>query len=339
MQLPANVSAADSERPSVVDLTTGTWRVEFDNDLFFHSDNNFTSGISVQRYSNLATTWDDVRMPAWTKFGQRLPGLHREGSYRRMGVAIGQNLQTPDDLEATELILDDVPYAGALGVELNWTAFDDDVFRGYGLLMGVVGPNALGEPLQKFFHDLDGSAEAKGWDNQLANEFVVNFNGMYKRKLGRFGKPEAWSADIAVDGDFGVGTALVFAEAALEFRAGFNVPRGFAFAPDPIGRTLAYDAALWGPATQGVSVYLSAVARVVSMPYFVFLDGSLFRDGHSIDKEDALSQVIAGLHVGWRRWTVHFASWRSSASVRTPGPDSRNHFGTIAIDWQFSIRE
>lgn len=337
IQLPATLSAADSEQGAAAELTPGTWRVEFDNDAFFDSDNKFTSGISVQRHSNLATSWDDVRMPSWTKFGQRLPGLRRADSYRRMGISIGQALQTPDDLAATELVLDDVPYAAALGVGLNWTAFDDDVFHGYGVLVGVLGPLAAGEPLQKVFHELNGSAEARGWDNQLASELVVNFNGMHKRKIGAFGKPEKWSADLAIDADFGVGTALVFAEMALELRAGFNVPRGFAFAPDPIGRTLAYDAVLWRPVTQGVSVYVSAVRRAVWMPHFVFLDGSLFRDGHSIDKDDTLSQVITGLHVGWRHWTVHFSAWKSSVSVRSPAPDPSNHFGTIAIDWQFSL--
>lgn len=337
IQPPTTLSAADSEQPAAVDLASGIWRVEFDNDAFFDSDNQFTSGISVQRHSNLATSWDDVHMPGWTKFGRRLPGLQRAGSYRRMGTSIGQNLQTPDDLEATELVVDDVPYAGALGVELNWTAFDDRVFHGYGLLLGVLGPLALGEPLQQAFHELNGSAEARGWDNQLASELVVNFNGMRKRKIGAFGKPDKWSADLTIDADFGVGTALVFAEAALELRAGFNVPRGFAFAPDPIGRTVAHDAVLWRPAPQGVSVYVSAVTRAVWMPHFVFLDGSLFRDGHSIDKDDTLSQTITGLHVGWRRWSVHFSAWKSSASVRSPAPDPSNHFGTIAIDWQFDL--
>jgi lipid A 3-O-deacylase len=337
MQLPAGGSPATPEQRADVDLAAGTWRVEFDNDLFFKSDNEFTSGISVQRHSNLATSWDEVRVPTWAKFGRGLPGLRAPNAYRRIGVSIGQNLQTPDDLEATGLVLDDAPYAAALAIELNWTAFDDKIFRGYGLLAGVVGPLAGGEQLQQLFHDLGDSAEARGWDHQLANELVVNFNGMYKRKLVMVGNSTGWSADLAIDADFGVGTALVFAEAALELRAGLNVPRGFAFTPDPIGRTLAYDAILWGSAAAGVSVYVSAVARAVSMPHFLFLDGSLFQDGHSIEKDDTLSQVITGLHVGWRRWSVHVTSWQSSASFRSSAPDPSNRFGTIAIDWRFNV--
>jgi hypothetical protein len=328
--------AADDGQIHAIDFTAGTSRLEIDNDLFFKSDDEFTSGISFQRHSNLATSWDDVRMPAWSKFGQRFPGLRRSNSYRRMGVSIGQNLQTPDDLEATELVLDDVPYAGALIVGLNWTAFDDDAFMGYALLAGVIGPLAGGEAVQKVIHELNQSAESRGWENQLANELVVNFNGMFKKKLAKLGTAERWSADLTIDGDFGVGTGLVFAEAALEFRTGFNVPRGFAFSPDPIGRTLAYDATLGRPDPNGLSFYISVATRAVSMPHFVFLDGSLFHDGHSVDKEDSLTQVITGLHIGWRRWSVHFTSWRSSSSVRSEAHDSSNDFGTIAIDWKFN---
>lgn len=331
--LAALAARAEPREP---DALAGTWRVEFDNDLFFDSDNNFTSGISVQRHSRLATRWEAIPVPSWTKFGRGLPGLGGAELHRRVSFAAGQNLQTPDDLTATELIADDVPYAAALGFELGWSAFNDATFRGYSVVAGFIGPMAGGRQVQDFVHRFGHSDKALGWDNQLGNELVVNFNGMFKKKLGRIGNTPRWSADLAVDADFGIGTALTFAETALELRAGFNVPEGFAFVPDPIGRTIAHDATWRVESRDRPAVYVSVVARAVAMPYFIFLDGSLFRDGHSIARDETLIQLITGLHIDWRNWSVHFSSWRSSRGIRSAtAPDPNNDFGTIAIDWRF----
>lgn len=199
-----------------------------------------------------------------------------------------------------------------------------------------MAPLAAGKQVQDFVHRFGHSSIARGWENQLPNELVANFNGMFKKKLGRIGNPRRWSADLTLDGDFGVGTALVFAEGALEIRAGFNVPPGFAFVPDPLGRTVAHDSTLRNTDRQGLAVYVSIIGREVAMPYFVFLDGNLFRDSPSVENETFLSQLITGLHISWRRWSVHLSAWRSSNGVRLPHiPDPSNDFGTIAIDWKF----
>lgn len=320
---------------SNVDWAAGGIRIEYDNDLFLNSDDKFTSGISVQWHSNVAESWDDVGVSGWMKFGHQLPGMQSSSLYNRVGFAVGQNMQTPNDLSATELIVDDVPYAGTLGFELNWISFNDDVFRGYALIVGVVGPASGAEATQKAIHKMIGAEKPMGWDNQIPNEPAINFNGMFKKKVFNTKGSGHLSADITLNADFGLGTAMTFGEVAAEVRAGWNVPFGFAFVPDPIGRSIAYDATIPHRQDGHTSIYASLVHRRTYMQHFVFLDGSLWRNTHSVDYNRWQSQTIVGFHVTRRRWGIHFSFWDSSSNVRTPLAGSGNDFGTIAFEWRF----
>jgi hypothetical protein len=333
--LPA-LAAADADEDSAIDWASGRIRIEYDNDLLLNSDDRFTSGFSLQWHSRPTENWSAVRVPSWMKFGNRLPGMRADGRYYRVGLAVGQNMQTPSDLSATEPISDDVPYAGSLGAELNWLAFDDDALTGYALIVGVIGPASGAEPMQKWIHDLIGADRPMGWDNQLPNEPAINFNGMHRRKFARVTSDTGrWSADAAWGAHFGLGTALTFAEASLGFRAGFNVPTGFAFLPDPVGRGVAYDATIKRLPDSEVSVYLSLVHRRTYMQHFIFVDGSLFQDTPSIAADRWQYQTIVGLHLVRNRWGIHFSIWDGSANLdRVPG-DEGNDFGTIAFEWRF----
>ena len=244
-------------------------------------------------------------------------------------------MQTPNDLFATELIVDDVPYAGSLGFEVNWLAFNDDVFRGYALILGVVGPASGAEATQKAIHKMIGADRPMGWDNQIPDEPGINFNGMFKKKVLKLEGKNHLSADVSLNADFGLGTALTFGEIAAEVRAGWNVPYGFAFVPDPIGRSIAYDATIPHQQDGHMSIYVSFIYRRTYMQHFVFLDGSLWRDTHSVDYDSWQRQMIVGFHVTQRRWGIHLAFWDSSSNVRSPLAGSGNDFGTIAFEWRF----
>jgi lipid A 3-O-deacylase len=310
------------------------WRIEYHNDVFFKSDNKFSSGISVQRHSNLALDWSEVDAPKGTKFGRGLPGLGRAGLYRRQSMAFGQNIQTPNDLRATEPVVDDVPYAGYTGVDLSWLAFDDEMLRGYALAAGAIGPMSGAQQMQEFFHALISDIEPQGWEHQLPNELVINFNGVFKRKIGYVGGDGRWSADFAAGGGFGIGTALVSGDVGIEARWGVNMPRGFAFVPAPIGSSVTYDASLVSRDEENRYFYFSLAARAVAISHTIFLDGSLWRETARIDRQNSVNQVVFGFHLQRRSWALHATLLMASDLVISPAPDPAYEYGTIAVEWR-----
>jgi len=121
-------------------VESATWRFEFDNDNVFGKDNKISSGWSLQKHSAVAESWDSLEnIPGFVRrWGNVIPTLTQDGLVYRAGIAIGQVFQTPDDLSSSDLIEDDVPYAGALTLQASWYAYNDDEFRGFEITAGVV---------------------------------------------------------------------------------------------------------------------------------------------------------------------------------------------------------
>ena len=156
------VSAQDSSSifPEFLQgLEKGTYRFQFDNDVYFGKDNGYTGGWSLQKHTPISESWSSLQgAPGFIgRWGEKIPMLNVDGMLKRAGIAIGQITQTPSDLSRTDLILDDVPYAGALTVQATWYAYNNDQFRGIQTTVGIVGPASWAEQLQKFNHNLTGS--------------------------------------------------------------------------------------------------------------------------------------------------------------------------------------
>lgn len=117
--------------------------VTAENDVIYKTDNYFTHGTRITYATNT-----------------------------NMGIAIGQNIYTPYDKEATALLPYDRPYAGYLYGSIYETLKLDTGYLYTELQLGVSGPMALAEETQTWIHEQIGSAVCKGWANQTYNHFA-----------------------------------------------------------------------------------------------------------------------------------------------------------------------
>jgi len=317
------------------------YRYEFDNDLFFDSDNQFTNGWSFQVHTPVADNWHSVDGPAefLKDFGAWLPSLTAEDLKNRMSMSIGQIMQTPDDLANPNLITDDVPYAGVLTVKSSWTAYNDNDFRGFEMVLGVVGRPSLAEQAQNLVHNATDATIAEGWDNQLKTEPVFNVNYMRKKKFYKAGSPAGLSFDAVINGDIQLGALLTSAGASIETRFGSNMPRGFVYRADPVGRYLTYNATLAPPNPKQSSIYASLIVGGTYFAHNLLLDGNVFRDVvHSVEREDLVGVATLGLHYERQSWAFHmnwfFTTDTIDTSKVTGNPDTNNNFGALTFEWR-----
>jgi hypothetical protein len=214
----------------------------------------------------------------------------------------------------------------------SWIAFHDDGFEGFGWLLGVVGPAAFGEEIQKAVHELVNSPEPMGWENQLGNELLLNM--YYQRKHKQIERP---AFDLTTGFGLGAGNMLTGADLLLEARFGRNMPQGFVHVPDPTGRSLPYDAHLPPPKPARSVLYYSVVLRAAWFGHLLFLDGNTFRNSHSVDREPLVAELILGMHYQRPKWGVHLSWWFTSDTFdpgpdAPPGADLTNDFASVMFE-------
>lgn len=321
----------------------GKYRLEIDNDVLVDSDNGFSNAWSFQIHTPVADSWDNVEGPAAhiKTFAAWLPSLTDDGLKYRASFSIGQIIQTPDDIENPDPIPNDVPYVGLLAAQLGLIAYNDREFRGFGFVLGVSGRPSMAEQTQNFFHNTTGTAEtAQGWDNQLETEPLINMTYMRKLKFYQVGDRANFSFDTSISGDVELGNLVTAAGVRLETRFGKNMPGGFSYYSDPIGRTMTYDASLAPKKSKQAAIYGTFGLYASAIAHIITLDGTVFRDNpptvDTIEKEETVGNVNLGFHFERPSWGLHLSHTITTDAVKQADatPDADNTFSTLMFEWR-----
>lgn len=257
----------------------------WENDSFANTDRNYTNGMRVSWLSGQAPTG------GFSTFIANILGPS-EGTVRRRGFALGQTIFTPEDIEETEFLADQHPYAGWLYAEMNAVLERPDVVDTFALQFGIVGPSALGETAQNNFHTLLGIDEAQGWDNQIPDEVGINFS--YDRKIRSRRRLQLgdWRADLTPNAGFTLGTIYTNAHIGLTARIGPRI--GDDFGPPRVAPSLG--GAGYFKSREGFGWYGFAGIQTRFVAHNMIRDGSLFREGtRTISSRDWVNDIQIGL--------------------------------------------
>jgi len=310
----------------VLDDPTATWSFTWENDGFFGSDQNYTSGL---RLAYLSGNSELDKTGEWV--AKRLLGLDIDPSRLRVrkGVSIGQEIYTPADGEFTMPLPDQHPYAGYL--YLRFTRLIEQIDRAdeVSVELGIVGPSALGRQAQDAVHDAFDRERFLGWDNQIQDTPAVNVSYSRQKRVAHsdeFGL----GFDCIVNGGFSVGTVDTSARVGANLRVGQNLKAGFG---PPRVRPSSAGSGFFRPQSGG-SWYAFAGGEVRARAHNIFLDGSLFRDDDpSVEKNVVVSDLQAGLAGQWKQSQVAFTYVVRSEEFETQ--DERQQFAAVSLSRRF----
>lgn len=161
-------------------------RLNYENDFFTATDEYYTQGISLE-----------VVSPAMKKnpLTWLLPAPKHWQS--RYGLGIEHNGYTPTNTDNNEIRYGDRPFAGTLMLrtfQLSTDAAHKQRFSS-ALSTGVIGPLAGAGQMQRSIHKWLGNYTPHGWDNQVANDIVLNYQVNYEKQLLRYDKYLSFSAN------------------------------------------------------------------------------------------------------------------------------------------------
>ena len=291
---------ADDQAPSA--SNSGRVVLMEENDKFGSSDDrHYTQGIRASYLSSDVTPdgfWDQP----FGFLGDNLPifdGNNRKRKYE--WTVIGQSIFTPTNTLQPNPSPKDRPYAAWLytGASL----LQETEHKGYHtlenaeLLMGIVGPAALGGVTQNDFHQFVGVNSALGWHNQLHNE--PGLIATYERKY-RFQQPLIGSLVIDAIPEFGasVGNIMTYGEVGGMVRFGQNLAADYG--SDRIRPSLSGTG--WFDPQQldgkfGWYVFAGTQGRAVGQN--IFLNGNSLSASASVSKKSLVADLMAGASVFW----------------------------------------
>lgn len=301
----------------------GTLGFLVENDKFTGTDEHYTNGVEL----TYLTAKDDV--PQWLRSAAvYLPGV-RESAALRTGYVLGQSIFTPSNTLSPAPVPNERPYAGWLYGGLALVAEDDGRLDTWELQLGIVGPSARGEEVQNSFHDLIGSDEAAGWDNQLHDEF--GYALIYERKWRNLLEHQGTGLGVDVTPYVGgsLGNVGTYLEVGATLRIGNDLPNDYGaprIRPSLPGSNffLPRDNFGW---------YLFAGAGGRAVAYNIFLDGNTDGNSLGVDRKPFVGELQAGLvtSIGWARLAYTYV-------LRTrefDGQDKPDRFGSVGISFKF----
>ena len=309
--------------------------VQSENDLFANltnTDRHYTNGIQLSWISGPDQT------PDWLApmSGLRIPGTDRQAQTvdRRWGVALGHSIFTPDDTGATMLVPDDRPYAAwahlTFTVQTVWKTGEEAAFQDqWKVDLGVIGPAALGEEVQNNWHRLIGADHVNGWAHQLGNEpgLNVTFERAWRSPSLKFGKLMGLETDVIPYAVLALGNVQTYGALGGTVRIGDGLP-------DDFGPPRIYPGiggSEWFHTSDGFDWYLFAGAETRAVARDIFLDGNTFRDSHSVDKRNFVTDLRLGAVTVIGRARLSFTHvFRTREFHGQPKPDQ---FGSLTLGW------
>lgn len=323
-----------------------TFTARFENDLFGGTDRFYTNGLKLswispdlEWFRDLA--WfrrDDWISQAANQIIDHLPFSGDTTRQRNLSLSIGQMMFTPQNIERTDLILDDRPYAGWL---YGSAAFHSKTYRvldTFEIQGGLTGPWSLAEQAQDLVHELRGIDKARGWDNEIDTEFGIAL--IYDRKyriLPRTDLLDRWGMDAVAHMGGAAGTVFTHLSAGMEMRVGWNIPTDFGTALiRPAGETNApTDTSdpryIRSGSEFSFHLFASSTGRIVARD--IFLDGNTFSDSHSVDKKTLVGDFVVGASLVYDRFKLSYAQvWRSEEFELQE--DTQN-FGSVSLSFTY----
>lgn len=281
------VRAAETPPAPPVDLRGSEIQIFIENDSFGGTDQYYTNGIKIgggipaDKVSKLFTRPPNALLDAIT-----------DGASNHFGLFVGQNLYTPRDIKIAAPQPNDRPWAAWAYIGAVAQSVKQDRLHTVEVDIGFVGAPALGKQVQTFWHDyIVDAPQPQGWANQIRAEPGILLTYVHKRRYG-----DSNGLQLVPHAGLSIGTIMTLARAGGILRFGQNMT---GFGPDgiePGGAMLKntrrqHDEGRRQPwewfAFAGVD------GRLVA--HNIFLDGSLFRAGPGIARNDAVYDISAGL--------------------------------------------
>jgi hypothetical protein len=316
--------------PTIAVASPGALSISWDNDLLTGTDKGYTNGLRLSYLGPTAENGRDCDMCLSHIAKDRLdwlPVIGRNGNSHTLTLSLTQLMVTPENIQATGPVYEDLPYAGYLsgsGTLWSWSARS---LTGFGLAIGIIGPDSGAKATQSWVHKFTGSTRPNGWDNQLGTDVIGEIHAFHARRLFRKKMANSLSQEMSWMSGGKLSNFISSGELGVSWRIGTNLPANLI--PDYAGAssTIGLPGSLDSPGP-GWAAFIGAGVEVVPYTY-------LEKQSGRYDYDQRLLVGLAGIGIGWHAPGFQLAiTLRATTSQDETNKDALS-FGTVSAAWRF----
>lgn len=149
-------------------------RLHYENDVFTASDQYYTQGLNLEFVH-----------PKLKNNPVNLLLLCPDNFKLTYAVSFEHSVYTPSEIQTSEILYNDHPFSSTLLLKsiVIATGPKKDVRIVSSISTGVIGHLANGDCMQIFIHKWASDKQPFGWDNQIRNDIILNYQVNIERKL------------------------------------------------------------------------------------------------------------------------------------------------------------
>lgn len=274
----------------------------------------------------------DFRTDRDYTYGSEIGALFEMQSDRYLSLSIAHQMYTPNDFDKEDVDLNkERPYAGYMYLGGGYHEVKKNRLDSLNIQIGFVGPSVKMDDVQKIIHDIIGSPEPKGWEDQIGDELILQIN--YERRW--FDKVEHFfgdSANIVYYAGGNLGNLSIKAVGGAFYRIGWSVENDFA--PRRIDyRGYSNIPLKLDKKKQKQSFWFSLWAEGSIVARDIFLDGNTFKESVSIDKEIFVAKGGFGMSYRYKRFQVDYLRTYSTKEFKLQ--NYYHSYGTLHFSYNF----
>jgi len=305
--------------------------VSIENDLIGGgTDKYYTNGLRLT-YFNAGTEVP----PYIDKLADEIPTFDLNETTSTF-FTLGQNIYTPADITIAAPQPDDRPWAGFLYGSVGLVTLQENHLDELEVTLGVVGPESLGEQVQKEVHEhLENADDPKGWDNQLDFEpglilswgrrWPYGLNGNWMQEMGGYRMRAEPHVNVTLGNVYSYIGSGINVTIGPDYKAIQDTP--------PRVRPAMPGSGYFETPAQGWGWYLFGGLNGRLIGRNIFLDGNSFSGGPSVDKHYLVGDANLGAALTWGDYRLSYAI--NARSKEFYGQDEAAVFGSLTLSTRF----
>lgn len=150
------------------------FRFNYDNDYFASRDQDYTQGYSFELVSS-----------NFQKNPINKLLINPTTTVNKFGISIEHIGFTPFNIKSPNIQFGDRPFAATIMIK-SFTIATDTIRKSRlisSMNIGLIGPGAFGKEMQVAIHKATGNTIPEGWQNQIKNDVVLNYEVSYEKQL------------------------------------------------------------------------------------------------------------------------------------------------------------